>query len=226
MRQQLKELGMRKQTGQFSASAKWLHWLVVFFMFSLIAEAMVFKWVPPEERATAIPAHVAVGLIILGLTLARLAVRAVMPPPPLPVDSQPWMKLGAHVGHLLLYGIILYMAAIGIVMAAVSPVDIRVFSAFNISAFGPERPEWLPILRQFHFAGAVAFLLVLIGHVCAALWHHFVIRDDILIRMLPFSGLVQRTLAQGKIPAWRFPTSNKVDWHDRRTWFRDNSGSV
>jgi|GEM_PF-767558 len=217
---------MRKTTGQFSSSAKWLHWLVVFFMFSLISEALVFKWVPPADRATAIPAHVAVGLILLALTLVRLAVRAVNQPPPLPKDTQPWMKSGAQVGHALLYGIIFYMAAIGLVMAAVSPVDIRVFSGFNISAFGPERPEWLPVLRQFHFGGAVIFLLVLVGHICAALWHHFVVRDDILIRMLPFSGLVQRILADGKTPAWRFPSANKVDWHDRRTWFRDNSQST
>jgi cytochrome b561 len=215
-------MNMRSRTGQFSTAAKWCHWLVAFFMLTLINEAFGFKWKLPQDRALAIPVHVAIGLIILSMTFVRLAIRQVMPPPPHPVGLSSTMKMGATIGHFFLYALVFYMATIGLFMAAISPVDIRIFSGFNISAFAPANPELLAALRPFHFAGALAFVAVLLGHVSAALWHHFVLKDDILVRMLPFSGFGQKILDLGKVEAWRYPSTNQVNWSRKSTWFRDN----
>ncbi len=213
---------MRRNTKQFSETAKWLHWLVAFLMITVIYEALSFKWTLPEDRATAIPAHVSVGMIILVLTLFRLAYRSANPPPPIASTTPRWMKIGAHIGHFMLYGLVLYMAFIGIWMAAISPVDIRVFSSLNLSAFADAHKDHLVYLRQFHFAGAILFVVTLVGHVGAALWHHFRLKDDILIRMLPFSGFVGGVLTKGQPAYWRFPAENRVDWHRKSTWFSRN----
>jgi cytochrome b561 len=206
---------------QFKIGAKWLHWLVAFFMLNTIFEALSFKWTLPEDRALAIPAHVSVGMIVLGLTLVRLAYRGVNPPPHIPSSTPNWMKLGAGIGHFMLYALIFY-----IWMASISPVDIRIFSGFNLSAFGEADKEKLAILRQFHFAGALAFTATLVGHVGAALWHHFFLKDDVLTRMLPFSSFVSRVFDKGKPASWRFPSTNQVDWGRKSTWFRKKqSGS-
>jgi cytochrome b561 len=209
-------------TRQFRVGAKWLHWLVAFFLLTVIFEAFSFKWTPPEDRATAIPAHVSVGMIILALTVLRLAYRKANPPPHIPHSTPKWMKSGANTGHFMLYALVFYMAFLGIWMAAISPVDIRIFSSFNLSAFADADKDLLVTLRSFHFAGAIAFITTLVGHVGAALWHHFVLKDDVLTRMLPFSGLVQRVLALGKPAPWRFPSANRVDWGRKASWFRDN----
>lgn len=214
---------MRTRTGQFSAVAKWLHWLVVFFVFSIMLEAFAFKWTPPADRATAIPAHVSVGIVLVTLTFIRIAVRSIKAPPPHPPGLPGWMRTGASIGHALLYALPLSMAALGIWMAAISPVDIRVFSGLNLSSLAPENPALLAALRPWHFAGAVTFVLVLVGHVSAALWHHFKLNDDVLTRMLPFSGHIQRVLNSGRMPAWRTPSANGVDWHNKQTWFTDQN---
>jgi cytochrome b561 len=213
---------MSKRSQQFRTGAKWLHWLVVFFLWSVMYEAFSFKWTPPEDRAIAIPPHVSVGLIVLGLTLIRLAYRAANPPPAIPSATPDWIQKGAHAGHFMLYATILFMAYLGIWMAAISPVDIRVFSGFNISALADADPAQLATLRKFHFAGAVFFVALILAHVAGALWHHFLLKDDVLTRMLPFSGFVSNILAKDRPASWRFPSANNVDWGQKSTWFRDN----
>jgi cytochrome b561 len=127
------------------------------------------------------------------------------------------MQKGAAIGHWLLYALILFQGVIGIWMAALSPVDIRFFNTFDISALAPASAGSLVYLRQIHFAGASLLTMTLIGHVAAAIWHHFILRDDVLIRMLPFSGLWQRLTAPGRAMAWRFPSQNGHKWPKGKT---------
>jgi superoxide oxidase len=213
---------MSGKSAQFSTAAKWCHWLVVFFLFSVMWEAFQFKWKLPQDRGAAVAVHVSIGVIVLAITLFRLALREVNPPPASPKTTPTWMKLGAKVGHLTLYGLFLGLALLGLWMAAISPVDVRLFSTYNVSALAPANPELLALLRPVHFAGSVLFALTILGHAFFALWHHFLLKDDVLVRMLPLSGFAQRVLAKGKLPAWRFPTTNGVNWGRKSTWFTDN----
>ena len=114
---------LRLRTQQYSAPAKWLHWLVALLMLSIIPTAISFSFVAPADRADAIPVHASVGLIVLMLTLVRLGWRAANPPPAAPDASPTWVKRGARIGHFLLYALILWQAMLGIWMAASSPRD-------------------------------------------------------------------------------------------------------
>jgi cytochrome b561 len=206
---------MRPISGQFTRTAKWLHWLVAFFMLSVLSAGWSFAFTDPADRAEAIPVHASIGLIVVMLTLVRLAWRRASPPPPTPATAPGWMHKGATLGHFLLYFLIFYQGVLGLWMAALSPVDIRFFNEFNISALAPANAEMLPTLRSLHFAGAALFTLVLIGHVGAALWHHFILRDDVLIRMLPFSGLWRRLKAPDRAREERFPSLHFHNWPKR-----------
>lgn len=210
---------MRKQrifTGQFSRTAKWLHWLVAFLMLSVLGAAWSFAFVLPEDRAEAIPVHVSIGLIVVALTLLRLAWRRAVPPPPIPPGTPGWTRRGAKMGHFLLYFLILVQGALGIWMAALSPVDIRVFNGFNLSELAPASAGSLVGLRQVHFVVACLLTATIFGHVAGALWHHFVLRDDVLIRMLPFGGLWQRLSAPDRERAKRMPSQQIDNWPKRR----------
>lgn len=205
----------RPVSQQFTAMAKWLHWLVAFFLLSVLAVAAEFAFTPPADRAGAVPTHASIGIIILVLTLVRLAWRRAAPPPAVPEQTPGWMRRGAAIGHFLLYALIFYQALIGIWMAALSPVAIRIFGGFNLSSLAPASEGSLVALRQFHFAGFVMLAMVIFGHVAAALWHHFRLRDDVLIRMLPFGGLWQRLSAPGRARESRFPSLQFHNWPKR-----------
>jgi cytochrome b561 len=206
----------RTRTAQFTTGAKWLHWLVAFFMLSVIPVALSFSFLSPADRAEAIPVHMSIGLIVLFLTVLRLAWRRVSPPPSHPPRTPSWTKLGAHAGHFLLYALIFWQAALGLWMASASPVAIRFFNGFNVSALAPANPDLIETLRPLHAAGAWLFTAVLICHVLGALYHHFWLRDDVLIRMLPFSGLGQRIGDKTRIPAWRTPSVGNANWPNGR----------
>lgn len=186
----------RVRTSQFTTGAKWLHWLVAFLVLSILWVAIGFSWMDPADRAEALPVHVSLGLIVLALTFVRLGWRAVFPPPAIPPGTPGWARRGAAIGHFLLYALILFQAALGILMAASSPSHIRFFNGFDLSALAPANPAVSTTLQPLHLGGAWLFVMVLVGHVLAALWHHFRVRDDVLIRMLPFTGLADRIAAQ------------------------------
>jgi cytochrome b561 len=203
---------MRSRSAQFSWVAKSFHWLVAFLLLSLIPVAFSFAWTAPADRAGAIPVHASIGLLVLGLTLARHAYRAVVPPPALPPQTPTWMQRGARIGHHLLYALLYAQALLGLWLAALSPVGISFFNTLNLSALAPANPALAEVLRPWHFALACLFTVVLIGHGLAALWHHVVLRDDVLVRMLPFGGLWQRLTAAEYNRLWRFPSLSGKPW--------------
>jgi cytochrome b561 len=186
----------RIRTAQFTTGAKWLHWLVAVLLISIISVAIGFSYLDPADRAEALPVHVSLGLIVLALTFFRLGWRAVFPPPEVPPGAPAWTRAGAQAGHFMLYALVLFQGALGILMAAASPVDIRFFNGADISALAPPDPALIATLAPLHLAGAWLFAAVLVGHVLGALWHHLVLRDDVLLRMLPFSGLADRINAE------------------------------
>ena len=74
------------------------------------------------------------------------------------------------------------------------------------------KPSHLAIV----LSAACLLTATIFGHVAAALWHHFVLRDDVLIRMLPFSVLWHRLRAPVRERAWRFPSQRFANWPKRR----------
>jgi cytochrome b561 len=206
---------LRPYTRQFSATAKWLHWLVAFFLLSIIGVAWQFPFIAPEDRAGAIPVHVSIGLIVLTLTLMRLIWRQFSPPPPPPEDTPAWVVKGAWFGHRALYGLLLIQGVLGLMLAALSPADIRFFNTWNLSALASADTAMLQVLRPLHLLVAILLTLTIIGHVLGAIWHHFVLRDDVLQRMLPFGGLWQRLVTEERNANRRFPSRRFANWPKR-----------
>lgn len=203
---------MRPVSGQFSTTAKWLHWIAALLLLSLLSWAWQFPFMLPEDKAGGIPVHASIGLLVVFVTLIRLAWRKASPPPEMPAATPGWMKRGAHVGHFLLYALLLAQGALGIWMASLSTVDIRFFNGFNLSALAPANPAALDQLHTVHLSVAAILTTIIIGHVAAALWHHFRLRDDVLVRMLPFGGLWQRLEAPGRALDQRFPSARFDKW--------------
>lgn len=132
-------------------------------------------------RAAGLDLHATLGLAVIAAVLARLLWRAANPRP---AAGEGLAGLAARAMHLALYGVMLAVPLSG--LAAQWGRGRTVSALFGAVTLPP--PAWLPGGRgwgEVH-EGAANLLLVLIGlHVAAALFHHLVLRDGLLGRMLP-----------------------------------------
>ena len=106
-------------------------------------------------------AHIGVGVAVLVLALWRLGLRFTRGVPDLPVGMSARERLVAHLGHGLLYALMIGVPVVGL-----------------LAWFGASED-----LAELHELGKPAFLLLIAGHVAAALWHQFVRKDGLLMRM-------------------------------------------
>jgi cytochrome b561 len=136
--------------------------------------------------------HTTLGFLILALVVTRLAWRARGVVPRL-AALPAWQRAAARATHYGLYAVLLLFPLSGW-------ASLSVYRGANIWFFGttwipPILPE-LPLQHRFGYAFFAeihracwkvgAALLAL--HVLAALWHHLVRRDGVLLRMWPGTG--------------------------------------
>jgi len=62
--------------------------------------------------------------------------------------------------------------------------DISIFELFTIPASIDKAPEIAGLFHQVHVLGIWAFIAMIVLHVGAALYHHFILRNNILIRII------------------------------------------
>lgn len=182
-----------RNPSQYTMFAILLHWGVAAGIIALcaIGLAMVHLTMPPLWLFQAYQLHKSIGITVLFLTFIRLAWRLSHRPPDLPREMPAIEKAAAKAGHLFLYVMMFALPLSG--WAVVSA------SAFNIPTvvFGVVPWPHLPIppglkgdpqleglLKSIHSYAAWAFILVIVGHAGAALRHHFLLRDDVLRRIL------------------------------------------
>jgi cytochrome b561 len=134
--------------------------------------------------------HKSVGVTILLAAVLRLAWRLTNRPPELPADMSGLERALAVGSHRLLYLLLLAVPLAGWALVSASVLDIPTV-LFGVIPWPdlPGLPHKAPAEDAFKALHAwLAWgLLALVGlHAAAALRHHFVKRDPVLIHMLPF----------------------------------------
>ncbi|MCS7268418.1 MAG: cytochrome b [Geminicoccaceae bacterium] len=155
-------------------------WLLGRYMVGLGPEALTEKFVLYQR-------HKSLGLVILALTLLRLVWRLLEPARPAHPPTMPlWQRRAAAVNHALLYLLLLAMPITGFLAAAASPLGIPtlLFGVIPIPhPIGPDARLEAFLLGLHQFEGWVLAALLAL-HVGAALKHHLIDRDRVLVRMI------------------------------------------
>lgn len=133
--------------------------------------------------------HKSFGIVVLLLSLFRLIWRLTHKAPALPDGMKTWEKAGAKLTHIGFYVLMIGVPLMGwaMVSASMLPVENQIFYLIplpdmpGISASKAAEAR----LKTLHEIGAKLILLLFVLHVGAALKHHFVEKDEILMRMLP-----------------------------------------
>jgi cytochrome b561 len=123
------------------------------------------------------------GVTLFVLVWLRLAWRVTHRPPGLPETLPSWVRLAAHVGHWTLYVLMVAIPLSGWLMSSAKGFQTVWFGVLPIPDLLARDRELGDLLQQLHQLLNLLLVLTLVGHVLAALWHHFVVKDDTLRRM-------------------------------------------
>ncbi|OYU92983.1 MAG: hypothetical protein CFE45_21600, partial [Burkholderiales bacterium PBB5] len=90
-----------------------------------------------------------------------------------------------HAVHGALYGLLVAMPLLGWALCSAHATHLRLLGLLPLPDLVKPDPDLADRLSDWHAWGAWAMLALVVGHVAAALWHHWVKRDDVLASMLP-----------------------------------------
>ena len=158
-----------------------IHWLSAILIVALLVSGFRSgQAVDPADKAQFLVIHVPLAVAVLALTAARIVWWWRFDDKPMPVGSDPvWQERIAGAVHVLLYIFIFGIGASGIGMIVLSGAGEILFA--DGTGPPPDFADYLP--RVPHGLGARAMVVLLAIHAVAALYHHFVKRDALLLRM-------------------------------------------
>jgi cytochrome b561 len=170
----------------WGALARFFHWTVALLILAQIALGVTaLAWRVSPLKLELFVWHKSVGVLILALMLARLAWRLASPTPALPPDTPVWERHAAHVSHGLLYALAIALPLSGWVINSAAGVPFSVFWLVPLPAIVAPDERLEELAKLAHFCLLVALCLVVAVHIGAALRHHLIKRNDVLLRMLP-----------------------------------------
>lgn len=162
-----------------------LHWLTVACL--IMAASLILLRAELDGRALRqwlLEGHRHFGLMVLLLFFLRVGLRVRLrrlpPGPPSPL----LLRLAAGGTHVAMYGLMLALPLIGWSLSNAFGKPVYLFGLTLPSLVAPDA-DLGDTLGSWHLNAAWALLALVVLHIVAALWHHLVLRDGLLHRVLP-----------------------------------------
>lgn len=176
-------------SSHYTTTAKSLHWLMAVLFFGMLGLGFYMQGLPlSPEKLKLYSWHKWIGVTVFLLALIRIAWRVTHQPPALPQSMPRLMQVAAHAGHHMLYMLMFLIPLSGWLMSSAKGFQTVWFGILPIPDLLEKNKELGDLLLIVHVSLNYLFIAVLVGHIGAALKHHFIDKDDILTRMLPGSA--------------------------------------
>jgi cytochrome b561 len=165
-----------------------LHWLIAIIVICMLVVGlyMVTLKLGPL-KLDLFRYHKEFGLLVLMLAALRIGWRLANITPGYPADMPVWQKFLAHSVHWLLYGFLFAMPITGYLLTSAAGFPPSFFGLFVVPPLIAPNQELANLFGTIHQWLAYSLIILICGHVGAALEHHFVEQDNILRRMLGIS---------------------------------------
>jgi cytochrome b561 len=177
---------LKNNSTQYGSVAKFFHWAIFILVGCMLLAGYFMGDIADKAlRGQVINLHKLTGITILILMILRLLWAFVNPRPVLPIDMPKWQKTLAWISHGFLYAVVIAMPLSG-------------WIGSSAAGYAPHLFDWnflLPIQNKelskpafaLHDDLAIIIMALVSIHMLAALYHHFIRKDNILRRMLPFT---------------------------------------
>lgn len=169
----------------YTLGARIFHWVTAILVLSMIPFGIIMLRIdsgPAQDLLFNL--HRSIGATLLPIVVCRLIWRLRHPPLPLPAEIPMIQRAAAHATHIALYSLLIVQPIVGWIATSAYRAPIQVFWLFILPPIWPENKEFSEQLFSLHKLIGFALVILLCMHVGAALFHHFVQRDRVLMRMI------------------------------------------
>jgi len=173
-----------------------LHWATAVILVVSVS-AILYRETTEQKtlRQVLMELHRQLGLLVLLLLVARVAVRSVkglVNHAPGPSAAR---RRAATVAHWSMYGVIAGLVLLGWALCNAHAIHLRLFGVIPLPDLVAADSDLADTLSDYHIWAAWVLLSLVVPHVLAALWHHYIRRDGVLTAMLPGGSLSRRPLS-------------------------------
>jgi len=160
---------------------------------ALLGSQFIIGWIMPgvgriTQPQGLISLHFSLGLIIQAVTATRLLWRLVFGVPAPEASLPKWQHQAAQVLHALLYVLLFLLAFSGWAYASSHGFAVTLFGIATVPAIFANGSRIGRTIGELHSTLGWILLVALGLHIAASLYHHFWLRDRVLLRMLPLVG--------------------------------------
>ena len=174
----------RNSNERYGSLSIGLHWLMLLLLVGVYACIELREFFPKgsDLREGLKTWHFMLGLSAFALVWLRLLVNMTGHFPRIEPELPKWQKQSARLMHLALYALMIFMPLAGwlLLSAAGKPIP---FFGLHLPALISESKNTADFIKEIHeTVGTVGYFLIGL-HAVAALFHHFILRDNTLRRM-------------------------------------------
>lgn len=171
----------------FSPLAVALHWLVALLIATTVPLAWVMTGLEISPQKIQFYAwHKWLGVSIFLLVALRLGWRLIHGVPDAPSSMPAWQRKAAILSHSAMYLLLFATPLAGWVMSSAAGFPVVYLGIWQLPDLVGKDKALLDTMKEVHKALANGLLILVALHIVAALKHHFIDRDGVLARMLPF----------------------------------------
>ena len=179
-------MGTKNTLDRYGSLSIAMHWLMLALLIAVYSAILLREEFPKgsDLRDSFKMWHFMLGLTVFVLVFVRIAIRLFGATPRIVPAPPHWQHLLAIGMHLALYVFLIGMPILGwlTLSAAGKPIP---FFGLELPAIWTQDKEFSHTLEDLHVTiGEIGYYLVG-AHALAALFHHYFVRDNTLVRMLP-----------------------------------------
>jgi cytochrome b561 len=178
---------IRNTTSSWGSVARAFHWIIGLTIIGMLAFGWWMNHVPARpDRFFYRSIHADIGYTLLVLMVLRIIWRWINPVPAMPADTPKWERIAARIGHIALYAIVLLVILLGWAHSGARPQGDygSFFGLFHVPQFTSPDKATADAFEDRHIFFAYVLLALIVIHLGAAAWHHFIKRDRVAMRMV------------------------------------------
>lgn len=179
-------MSLNTTTKRYGSLSIGLHWVMLLLLVAVYACIELRGYFPKgsDPREALKTWHFMLGLSVFALVVVRLVTRMMTTTPPIKPNPPKLQALSAKLMQIALYALMIGMPLAGWLILSASGKPIPFFG-LHLPALISQSKDTADFIKEIHETGGTVGYFLIGFHTAAALYHHYVMRDNTLMRMLP-----------------------------------------